>query len=64
MSFSATHSTLGITRTFTTFSQAIVEIRLARVYGGIHFLTADAKGAALGKHVSRYRDAHYFHPVG
>jgi hypothetical protein len=64
MSFSATHSTLGITRTFTTFSQAIVEIRLARVYGGIHFLTADAKGAALGKHVARYRDAHYFHPVG
>jgi hypothetical protein len=64
MSFSATHSTLGITRTFRTFSQAIVEIRLARVYGGIHFLTADAKGAALGKHVARYRDAHYFHPVG
>jgi hypothetical protein len=64
MSFSATHSTLGITRRFTTFSQAIVEIRLARVYGGIHFLTADAKGAALGKHVARYRDAHYFHPVG
>jgi hypothetical protein len=64
MSFSATHSTFGITRTFTTFSQAIVEIRLARVYGGIHFLTADAKGAALGKHVARYRDAHYFHPVG
>jgi PAP2 superfamily len=64
MSFSATHSTLGITRTFTTFSQAIAEIRLARVYGGIHFMTADAKGAALGKHVARYRDAHYFHPVG
>jgi hypothetical protein len=64
MSFSATHSTLGITRTFTTFSQAIAEIRLARVYGGIHFLTADAKGAALGKHVARYRDAHYFQPVG
>jgi hypothetical protein len=63
MSFSATHSTLGITRTFTRFSQAIAEIRLARVYGGIHFMTADAKGAALGKQVARYRDEHYFHPV-
>jgi hypothetical protein len=63
MSFSATHSTLGITRTFTSFSQAIAEIRLARVYGGIHFLTADAKGAALGKHVARYRQEHYFQAV-
>jgi hypothetical protein len=63
MSFSATHSTLGITRTFTHFSQAIAEIRLARVYGGIHFMTADAKGAALGKRVAQYREAHYFHPL-
>jgi hypothetical protein len=63
MTFSATHSTLGITRTFTSFSQAIAEIRLARVYGGIHFMTADAKGAALGKQVARYREAHYFQSV-
>jgi hypothetical protein len=63
MSFSATHSSLGITRAFSHFSQAIAEIRLARVYGGIHFLTADASGAALGKQVARYREAHYFHPI-
>jgi hypothetical protein len=63
MSFSATHSTLEITRTFTRFSQAIAEIRLARVYGGIHFWTADATGAVLGKQVARYREAHYFHPI-
>jgi hypothetical protein len=63
MSFSATYATLGITRTFTHFSQAIAEIRLARVYGGIHFMTADAAGAALGKHVARYREAHYFDPI-
>jgi hypothetical protein len=53
MSFSATHATLGITRTFTRFSQAIAEIRLARVYGGIHFMTADSTGAALGKRIAR-----------
>jgi hypothetical protein len=64
MSFSATHSTLGITRSFTQFSQAIEEIKLARVYAGIHFFTADAQGAALGKRVADYREAHYFNPVG
>jgi hypothetical protein len=63
MSFSATHSTLGITRSFTTFSQAIGEIKLARVYAGIHFYRADAQGAALGKRVADYRDAHYFKRV-
>jgi hypothetical protein len=63
MSFSATHSTLGITRSFTRFSEAIAEIRLARVYGGIHFMTADAQGAILGKQVARYRDQHYFRPM-
>jgi hypothetical protein len=31
MSFSATHATLGSTRTFDRNSQAIAEIRLARV---------------------------------
>jgi hypothetical protein len=63
MSFSATHVTLGTTRTFDRFSQAIAEIRLARVYAGIHFMTADAQGAALGKKVAKYREEHYFQPV-
>ena len=62
MSFSAT-AAVGITRTFDRFSQAIAEIRLARVYAGIHFMTADAQGAALGKKVAKYREEHYFHPV-
>ena len=62
MSFGATHATLGITRSFTHFSQAIAEIRLARVYGGIHFMTADSQGVTLGKHVARYREQHYFRP--
>jgi hypothetical protein len=64
MSFTATHATLGITRSFTRFSQAIAEIRLARVYGGIHFMTADAQGAALGKQVAKYRQEHFFLPAG
>jgi hypothetical protein len=66
MSFSATRATspIGpITRNFTTFSQAIGEIRLARMYGGIHFMTADAQGASLGKKVENYAQANYFQPV-
>jgi PAP2 superfamily len=63
MSFSATHATLGITRSFGRFSEAIAEIRLARVYAGLHFMTADAQGAALGKHVAKYREEHFFQPT-
>jgi PAP2 superfamily len=67
MSFSATHSNpalgINITRSFTHFSQAIAEIRLARMYGGIHFVTADAQGATLGRKVAQWRDEHYFQPV-
>jgi PAP2 superfamily len=63
MSFNATHSTLGISRSFNSFSQAIGEIRWARVYSGIHFMTADAHGATLGRQVADYRQEHYFQPV-
>jgi hypothetical protein len=63
MSFSATHASLGTTRTFDHFSQAIAEIRLARVYAGIHFMSADAQGAALGKQVAKFREEHFFRPV-
>jgi hypothetical protein len=66
MTFSATRATspIGpITRNFTRFSQAINEVRLARMYGGIHFMTADAQGASLGKKVENYAQANYFQPV-
>ncbi|HWL91490.1 MAG TPA: vanadium-dependent haloperoxidase [Actinomycetota bacterium] len=66
MSFSAVRATspIGrIERSFTRFSQAINEIRLARVYGGLHFMTADAQAATLGRKVANWRQAHYFQPV-
>ena len=52
-----------ITRTYTRFSQAIQEIRWARIYGGLHFWSADAQGGRLGRLVADYRDEHYFQPV-
>ena len=66
MSFSATRasSPIGsITRTFTHFSQAGNEVRRARVYAGIHFMTADAHGATIGRKVADWRQDHYFQPT-
>ena len=63
MSFSGTNATLGITRSYTTFSQAVNEVRLARVYGGLHFMTADAQAVTLGRRVAVWRQDHSFQPV-
>jgi hypothetical protein len=66
MSFSATRasSPIGpITRSFTRFSQAVGEVRLARVYAGIHFMSADAQAVSLGRKVANYRQGHAFQPV-
>jgi hypothetical protein len=50
-------------RTFDRFSDALKEIIGARVWGGIHFRTADVQGAVLGKKVAHYMSKHYFEPV-
>lgn len=67
MSFGATSTATAtipeITRDFTSFSQAIKEIRKARVWGGLHFMSADAQAANLGRKVANYRDEHYFRPA-
>jgi hypothetical protein len=50
-------------RSFDRFSDALKEIIDARVWGGIHFRTADVQGAVLGKKVAHYLEKHYFQPV-
>ena len=50
-------------RTFDRFSDALKEIIGARVWGGIHFRTADVQGAVLGKKVVHYMSKHYFEPL-
>jgi hypothetical protein len=52
------------TRTFTSFSQAIDEIVLARIWAGLHFRTADVQAVQLGTNVANYAAANYFQPVG
>lgn len=50
----------GLTRNYTTFSQAIEEVIDARVWSGIHFRTADKHGAKIGRQVAEWRREHFF----
>jgi hypothetical protein len=50
-------------RSFDRFSVALKEIIDARVWGGIHFRTADVQGSVLGKKVAHYLEKHYFQPA-
>jgi len=47
----------------STASRALKEVIDARVWGGIHFRTADVQGAVLGKKVAHYMGKHYFQPT-
>ena len=53
----------GQPRHFDRFSHALKEIIDARVWGGIHFRTADVQGAVVGKKVAHYLEKHYFQPT-
>jgi hypothetical protein len=53
----------GLTRSWTTFSQAIDEVVDARVWSGIHFRTADEQGAKIGRQIARWRERQYFQTV-
>jgi PAP2 superfamily len=61
--FSAFSIRTGKTRSFDRLSDALKEVIDARVWGGIHFRTADVQGAVLGKKVAHYERKHYFEPV-
>jgi PAP2 superfamily len=50
-------------RQFDRFSDALKEIIDARVWGGIHFRTADVQGAVIGKKVAHWLRKHYFQPL-
>jgi hypothetical protein len=53
----------GQPRHFERFSDALKEIIDARVWGGIHFRTADVQGAVIGKKVAHWVRKHYFQPM-
>jgi hypothetical protein len=62
VSFSAFSVDSGTTRHFGSFSQATAEVVEARIWGGIHFRSADVDGVGLGNAVGRYIITHYLQP--
>jgi membrane-associated phospholipid phosphatase len=44
----------GVTRSFTSFQQAAQEAGISRIYGGIHFLSANTNGLECGEHIGDY----------
>jgi PAP2 superfamily len=64
ISFSSFSPRTRTTRSFERLSDALKEVIDARVWGGIHFRTADVQGSVLGKKVAHYLRNNYFQPVG
>jgi hypothetical protein len=65
-SFTIDSKVAGLTapvRSYNSFSQALDEVRDARVYGGMHYRNSAHKGAILGQQVSRFVTAHFFRPT-
>jgi hypothetical protein len=62
VSFSAYSVDSGTTRHFDSFSQAVTELIGARVWGGVHFRTADVQGVKIGVEATLYGTTHYFRP--
>jgi hypothetical protein len=64
VSFSTTATTQpGVTRSFTSFSQAAEENGNSRIYVGFHFRHAVTEGLKLGSHVGKVAFNHYLRPV-
>ena len=58
--FSAYSADSGTTRYFTSFSSAVDEVVEARIWGGVHYRTADVEGVKIGDGVARYVLGHEF----
>ena len=54
---------LGVTRSYQSFTDALAEVKNARVFAGIHFRTSCDDGAMLGKQVAEYVLDHNFQRV-
>jgi hypothetical protein len=50
----------GSTRHYSHFTDVIPDVIDARVFGGLHFRTADVHGAELGQSVADYVDTNFF----
>jgi hypothetical protein len=63
MSIDITGTRFPTARHFDSLSAVTQEVIDARVWGGIHFRTADVQGVELGTKVAKYEHAHFLKPV-
>jgi membrane-associated phospholipid phosphatase len=54
----------GVTRTFSSFSAAAQEAAVSRLYGGIHFRSANEDGLHAGLNIGAWAFANYLQPKG
>jgi len=54
---------LGVTRSFTSFSAALDEIKNARIFAGIHFRSATDDGQTIGIGVANYTMRNFLRPL-
>ena len=54
---------IGVARSFHSFTDALEEVKNARIFAGIHFRTACEDGTILGKAVAQYVLEHKFQRV-
>ena len=53
----------GVSRSYSSFSQAAEEAGMSRIYGGIHFLSADLNGLASGAELGGYVAENFLLPM-
>lgn len=62
--FTATSDSLpGVTRRYTSFAACADEIGMSRIYGGIHFMSANRDGKACGAKIATYVLQNWLLPV-
>jgi membrane-associated phospholipid phosphatase len=54
----------GVTRSFNTFSAAAAEAAVSRLYGGIHFRSANEDGLSAGIAIGEWTVTHSMQPKG
>lgn len=61
--FTATSATVpGVTRDFESFDAFLEDVKVARIYGGIHYRESVEEGARQGRRVGRWIVRHYLRP--
>jgi hypothetical protein len=53
----------GTTHDFAKLNDVVQEVDLARIYGGMHYLTSVLEGNVLGKAVARHALSNNFQPL-